>query len=230
MVQRDKPQTKMAVTIIAMQQRSIKVPPSPPKLPLIGHLHHLGALPHHSLRALSQTYGIHLYFSGIISKNGQRNHEDTRCCFLQYITTAVKEFLYGGKDVVFAPLGEYWREMRKVCVKDLLSLKRVQSFEFIREEEIANMFNKINQACLMKSDLNLTDLISVIANNIISRVTLGRSLEGKSEGAKLIKEVVEHFGLFCVGDIIPSLGWIDELTGIKNRMRKTSTAMHRLFR
>ncbi|KAF5176475.1 Cytochrome p450 [Thalictrum thalictroides] len=145
------------------------------------------------------------------------------------ITTAAKEFLYGGKDVAFAPLGEYWRQMRRVCVIDLLSLKRVQSFEFVREEEIANMVNKINQACLMKSDVNLTDLISVITNNIISRVALGRSLEGKSEGAKLTKEVMEHFGVFSVGDMFPSLGWIDELTGLKKRMRKTSTAMHRFL-
>ncbi|PIA51608.1 hypothetical protein AQUCO_01100450v1 [Aquilegia coerulea] len=215
--------------------RSIKVPPSPPKLPLIGHLHHLGALPHHSLRALSQKYGplmlLHMgYTPTLVVSSAKMGRELMKTHDIVFsnrpITTAAKEFLYSGKDLVFAPHGEYWRQMRRVCVVDLLSVKRVQSFEFVREEEICNMVNKINQACVTNSDVNLSNLIAIITNNIISRVALGRSLEGKSEGAKLAKEVAEQFGVFSVGDMFPSLGWIDELTGLKKRMRKTSTAMH----
>ncbi|PIA41507.1 hypothetical protein AQUCO_02200139v1 [Aquilegia coerulea] len=210
----------------------------PPKLPLIGHLHHLGALPHQSLRDLSLKYGplmlLHLgYTPTLVVSSAKMGREIMKTHDVVFsnrpITTAVKEFLYSGKDVAFAPLGEYWRQMRRVCVNDLLSVKRVQSFEFVRDEEIANMTNKINQACLRKIDVNLTDLIVVIASNIISRVALGRTLEGKSESAKLLKEMAEQFGVFSVGDMFPSLGWIDELTGLKKRMRRTSIAMHRFL-
>ncbi|PIA51607.1 hypothetical protein AQUCO_01100449v1 [Aquilegia coerulea] len=166
----------------AVGSKSVKVPPSPPKLPLIGHLHHLGSLPHQSLRALSLKYGplmlLHLgYTPTLVVSSAKMGREIMKTHDVVFstrpITTAVKEFLYSGKDVAFAPL--------------------------------------------------------VITNNIISRVALGRSLEEKSVGAKLTKDVMEHFGVFSVGDMFPSLGWIDELTGLKRRMRKTSSAMHRFL-
>ncbi|KAG4933023.1 Cytochrome P450 71A9 [Glycine soja] len=42
---------------------------------------------------------------------------------------------YNGSTVSFAPYGEYWREMRKIMILELLSPKRVQSFQAVRLEE-----------------------------------------------------------------------------------------------
>ncbi|PIA51526.1 hypothetical protein AQUCO_01100407v1 [Aquilegia coerulea] len=213
--------------------KATNLPPSPPKLPIIGHLHCLGTLPHRSLQALSEKYGPLMLLqlgqtpalvvsSAAMAKQIMKTHD---IIFANRpITTASKLFLYGCKDITFAPYGEYWRQMRKICILDLLSVKRVQSFSFVRKEEIANMVNDIKQSCSLGRKINLSGLIVSATNNIISRVALGRSWG--TEYAELTTQVMDLFGILSMEDVFPSLGWIDVLTGLHRKMKKTSKTMH----
>nr|XP_048330621.1 phenylacetaldehyde oxime monooxygenase CYP71AN24-like [Ziziphus jujuba var. spinosa] len=63
-------------------------------------------------------------------------------------STAEDILYYGCIDTGFAPYGEYWRDARKICVLELLSLKRVESFQYVRDEEVAVLVNKIRKARL----------------------------------------------------------------------------------
>ncbi|CAK9139869.1 unnamed protein product [Ilex paraguariensis] len=124
----------------------LNVPPSSQKLPIIGNLHQFGSIPHFLLwkRKLSQKYSsIMLLQAGrvptLIFSSSQTAKEvlkthDIDCCGKPH-THGQKRISYNLLDVAFSPYGEYWREMHKICVLELFTAKRVESFSFIRESE-----------------------------------------------------------------------------------------------
>jgi Cytochrome P450 len=58
--------------------------------------------------------------------------------------TAVSDILlYGTSDVIFSSYGEYWHQVRRICVSHLLNNKKVQSFGVIREQEVSLLLDKI---------------------------------------------------------------------------------------
>ncbi|KAL5717945.1 hypothetical protein ACHQM5_010894 [Ranunculus cassubicifolius] len=217
--------------------KAIRLPPSPPRLPIVGHLHRLGTLPHRSLKALSDKYGpLMLLYLGqqptLIVSSAEMAKQIMKIHDIIFadrpITTVARVFLYGGKDLVFAPYGEHWRQMRKLCILDLLSVKRVQSFRFFRVEEIRNMVYKIKESSSLGKEINLSLFIINLTNNLISRIALGKSLE-TGVFAKLVKESMNLSGSPSAEDMFPSLRWIDVLTGFDKRMKETSKALLQFF-
>ncbi|KAF7838254.1 Cytochrome P450 [Senna tora] len=223
------------------KKSKVVVPPSPPKLPFIGNLHQLGKLPHRSFQALSHKYGplmlLHLgqiptlvVSSPDIAREIAKSHDVVFSSRPQ--TTAAKIFLYGCKDVGFAPYGEEWKQKRKICVVELLSLKRVQSFQFIRKEEVEEMVNKIREACESESEINLSQMFITTSNNIVSRCVLGHKYEaahGSTSFGDVARKVMTQFVAFSVGDFFPSLGWIDYVTGLIPKLKATSAELDAFF-
>ncbi|KAI9108778.1 hypothetical protein K1719_020083 [Acacia pycnantha] len=218
------------------RRNQLNLPPSPPKFPLIGNLHQLGALPHRSLTALSRKYGPLLFLrlgqtptlvisSADMARQMTKSHDVVFSDRPQ--TTAAKIFVYGCIDVAFSPYGEEWRLKRKIAVLELLSLKRVRSFQYIREEEVADLVNKIGEACQEKkngSSVNMSRLIIATSNNIVCRCLLGQKFEtadGKYSFGDSARKVMVHMTAFSFGNFFPSLGWMDVVTGLIPRINAT---------
>ncbi|KAF5933368.1 hypothetical protein HYC85_029539 [Camellia sinensis] len=202
--------------------------PSPPKLPIVGNLHQLGLFPHCSLRSLAQKYGplMQLHFgsvpvlvvsSAVAAREIMKTHD---LAFSSRPKTSIATRLtYNSKDVGFSPYGEYWRQVRSICVLHLLSNRRVQSFRNVREEETALIIEQIKHYSSSSSSslVNLTDMFVTLTNNIVCRVALGRKYGG-TKGGRRFKELLvmvgELLGAFNVGDYIPWLAWMNRINGL----------------
>ncbi|XVF08817.1 hypothetical protein REPUB_Repub07fG0036100 [Reevesia pubescens] len=147
-------------------------------------------------------------------------------------TTAAKLLLYGCSDIGFAPYGEYWRQVRKLSVLELFSQRRVHSFQFVRDEEVEDVINKIGRASLKGESINLTEMLMTVSNNIVSRCVLSQKAEeedGSSKVGQLARRVMVLLTSFCVGDMFPYLRWLDVLTGLIPSLKAVSGELDTIF-
>ncbi|KAL6316444.1 hypothetical protein AAG906_018147 [Vitis piasezkii] len=137
------------------------LPPGPPGLPFIGNLHQMdNSAPHRYLWQLSKQYGplmsLRLGFVPTIVVSSAKIAKEQRLS-------------YNGLDLAFSPYNDYWREMRKICVLHLFTLKRVKSYTSIREYEVSQMIEKISKLASASKLINLSEALMFLTSTIICR-------------------------------------------------------------
>ncbi|KAK2974661.1 hypothetical protein RJ640_030269 [Escallonia rubra] len=222
---------------------SSSLPPGPRKLPLIGNLHQLGDLPHQSLHHLSHEYGPLMFLKlGSVSTLVVSSADMVREIFRKHdrvfsgrpILYAGRKLSYNCSDLAFAPYGQYWREVRKTVVLELLSAKRVQFFEAIREEEVARMISSIAHSSLNCS-INLSEMTLLLANNVICRVAFGTKSDiglhntGKSKVHDILHEAQCLLGEVNIADFFPWMWWLNKLNGLDARLGKNFKELDRFY-
>ncbi|KAG8378738.1 hypothetical protein BUALT_Bualt07G0016400 [Buddleja alternifolia] len=133
-----------------------------------------------------------------------------------------RRLLYDNKDISVAPYGEYWRQLKSICVLQLLSNKRVQSFHSIREEETALLVKKVGK---FSGFVNLSEMFTEITNDVVCRSAFGRKYSEGENGKKfimLLKEFLKLLGSINIGEFIPWLSWINSVNGFDSRVDKVS--------
>ncbi|KAK1398887.1 Psoralen synthase [Heracleum sosnowskyi] len=112
-----------------------------------------------------------------------------------------------------------------MCVLQLLSSKRIQSFRNVRDEEVALLIQRIKDS--PSKVINLKNLFATLANNIVCRVALGKKYEGGRGVAfkKLLEELSELLSYSGLGIYIPWLYWVDNFKGVKRRVEKVANEL-----
>ncbi|KAG4212317.1 hypothetical protein ERO13_A02G157500v2 [Gossypium hirsutum] len=221
--------------ILLKHGNSNRLPPSPPSLPLIGHLHMQlfdNSAPHFFLSKLSQKYGSLVYLrfgfkpilvvsSAKMAKEVMKTH-DLDFCSRPHQRCSHK-LSYNASDVAFSPYNDYWREMRKICVVHLFS--GVQQYRPIREDEVDRLIEKISKLSVDAKPVNLSEAIMCLSSTIICRIAFGKRYD--EEGAErsrfheLLNESQAIVSSFSFSDYFPYMGWLDRFTGLLSRLEKT---------
>ncbi|KAG8375401.1 hypothetical protein BUALT_Bualt10G0096300 [Buddleja alternifolia] len=210
-----------------------KLPPGPWKLPVLGNLHQLiglRSLPHHALKTLAQKYGPimsiklgDLQTIVVSSPNIAKKITKTNdVAFADRVDLMIaKIVLYNSSDIASTPYGEYWRQMRKLCVLEFLNHKKVRSFHSLMENEVLRLVDSVRVS--EGFPINLTEMILSVECRIICRSTVGRvwKVDQESLLIQIIKEAVSIAGVFNFADVFPSMKFLHCLSaGSKRRLEK----------
>ncbi|MCD7457051.1 hypothetical protein HAX54_033968 [Datura stramonium] len=205
-----------------------KLPPGPWRLPIIGSVHHLtSGVPHRVLQNLSQKYGPIMYLqlgevptvvvsSPHMAKKILKTHD---LAFASRPVTMLGKILcYNCTDIAFSPYGDYWRQMRKLSVLELLSAKMVKSFSSIRQDELSNLLSSIGS--MVGLPINLAEKLLWFMNASTCRSAFGEVCKDQNELITLIHRAQSLSGGFELSDLFPSKTFLHGISGMKSKLMK----------
>uniref|UniRef100_A0A0E0LDV5 Cytochrome P450 n=1 Tax=Oryza punctata TaxID=4537 RepID=A0A0E0LDV5_ORYPU len=206
----------------------LRLPPGPWTLPVIGSLHHLvGQLPHHAMRDLARRHGpVMLLRIGevptlvVSSRDAAREMMKTHdmAFATRPLSATMRVISCGGRDVVFAPYGEYWRQLRKIAVTELLTVRRVNSYRSIREEEVAAMLRQVAVAAEgAERTVEMRAAIFALATDITARAVFGKRCKDREEYLVQVDHTIELSAGFNPADLWPSSRLAGRLSGVVRR-------------
>ncbi|CAM6001524.1 unnamed protein product [Sphagnum balticum] len=205
----------------------------------------IGNLPHRTFYHLSKKYGDVMELklgstravvisSPDFAKEILKTHDQV--CASRPDAVAAHVMLYGKKDVASAPYGNHWRHMRKLCVLELLSPKRLRSTKNLRSEEVSFMVKDMYELCKEGKGVNMQSRLYETSMNVVTRMLFKRRYFDNTkqptaeaeEFKELVVKLVNLAGVFNLSDYIPYLKPFD-LQGYVPIMKEASSRMDRFL-
>ncbi|KAJ1702158.1 hypothetical protein LUZ63_001937 [Rhynchospora breviuscula] len=220
----------------------LRLPPGPWQLPIIGSMHHLivgGSLPHRALRDMSKKYGpLMLLKLGetptIIASSIEAAKEIMRTQDVTFatrpISITVHTMSWGGRDIIFAPYGDYWRQTRKVCITKLFGPKRIQAYRSLREEELKNLIHNITNAIKTSPLINLSEVMTAFVSDTTVRAITGATHKEHPEFLRAWGTSLKLAAGSNLADLFPSKRWLtDIVSGATYEAEKCNQIIGGLF-
>ncbi|KAF9588420.1 hypothetical protein IFM89_010179 [Coptis chinensis] len=206
-----------------------RLPPSPIALPILGHLHLLGPIPHQAFHDLSTKYGPLIYLllgsvPCVLASTAETAREFLKTHELSFLSrpssSAVDYLTYGSADFSFAPHGAYWKFMKKIVMTELLGGRTLDRLLNVRREEIRRFLMLMLRKSDTEEAINVGAELITMANNVISRMMMSKRCSGSEKEAdeirSLVHEILVLTGTFNLSDFIWLCRNLD-LQGLKKR-------------
>ncbi|XVE49779.1 hypothetical protein DITRI_Ditri01bG0109200 [Diplodiscus trichospermus] len=203
------------------------LPPSPPSIPILGHLHLIKPPIHRALLDLSKKYGpiVSLKFGSRLVVVVSSPSAAEECFTKNDIVLANRPQLLMGKHLGYnyttmagSPYGDHWRNLRRISTVEIFSSNRLNVFLNVRKDEIMQLLKKLSRDSLQDfAKVELRSALSDLTFNKIVRMVAGKRYYGEDVGEEgearqfreLIREVFKHSGATNAGDFVPILNLIN---------------------
>ncbi|KAL8160053.1 hypothetical protein V2J09_001590 [Rumex salicifolius] len=216
------------------QGKPKRLPPGPPRWPIIGNLFQLGPLPHRDLASFCDQYGPLVYLKlGKVDAITTNDPDMIREILLRQDdvfasrprTLAAVHLAYNCGDVALAPMGPKWKRMRRICMEHLLTTKRLESFARSRADEAQHLVQDVWAQAQSGRPINMREVLGGFSMNNVTRMLLGKQYFGVTDGPQeamefmhITHELFWLLGLIYLGDYLPFWRWWDPF-GCERKMR-----------
>ncbi|KAL2932427.1 hypothetical protein RDABS01_023818 [Bienertia sinuspersici] len=199
--------------------RKLKLPPSPPSLPFLGHLHHLFSSSglYKSLHHLAGEYGPLVYLrlgsttlvlasSPSMAAQIFKTQDTNFACRPKF--SYADKILYGAYSFINAPYGDYWRFLKKLCVNELLGSHQVDHSRFIRSQELDKLLGRVMESAERSAVIDVSVELVKFTNNVLCRMAMSTvtdvftRTDQAEELRGLLKQSFELAGKLYVGQML----------------------------
>ncbi|KAJ0614367.1 putative cytochrome P450 [Helianthus annuus] len=185
-------------------QKGKNLPPSPPSIPIIGHLHLINGHAHRVLQHLSSKYGpiMALRFGSrpVVVITSPSAVEE---CFTKNdIVLANRPLLLSGKYLDYnqstvgaAPYGQLWRDLRRIMTLELFSTARLKSYTGVREDEVRSLIKNLYRDSFQNfTKVEMRSRIQGLSFNIVMKMIADKRFYGSGiedlEEASRFRDVI----------------------------------------
>lgn len=178
------------------------LPPSPPSLPIIGHLHLLLSTPtHKALQKLSSKYGplFHLRIFNIpmvIVSSASVAYEIFRAHDANISSRGpppIDDSLFAGStSFISSPYGDHWKFMKKVLVTKLLGPQALERSRDVRADELDKVYARLLDKARKEESVEIIKEVVNLTNNSICRMIMGKSCSEENGEAERARSVASE--------------------------------------
>jgi len=195
---------------------------------VIGSLHHLVGKPlvHRAFADLARRLDAPLMYLRlgevpvVVATSRDAAREVLRTNDVTFATRpwspTIRIIMQEGMGLVFAPYGDLWRQLRKICILELLSARRVQSFRHVREDEVARLVAAV-ASTPPGEPVNVSRRIAVLIADSAVRAMIGDRFSRRDEFLVSLEEGLKLLPGFNLGDLFPSSPFVSFLSGTAGR-------------
>lgn len=225
---------------VLIRRRMNNLPPGPRGLPLVGNLLSLDPELHTYFARLAQSYGpiyrlklgtktAIIIASPAVAKQVLKDNDSTFAN--RDPPVASKEAAYGPCDIAWSPYGAEWRMLRKICVREMLSNKTLDSVYSLRRrvvrQAVKNLYSQGGSPVDVGQQMFLV-VMNVITNMLWGDTAGDDTARVGAEFKDVVGEMTLLLGTPNVSDFYPALEWLD-LQGIQKKMKEMRTRFDKIF-